>query len=131
MLNPSTADHKIDDATIRRCIFFAKREECRNLTVVNLFAYRSRNPKDLEEAYDPCGTENFNYLQDEIKTHSIGDLIICAWGANKFAKKKAQFPNMGMARMYCLKMNADGSPGHPLYIPNDAPLIEYRHWWTK
>ncbi len=98
------------------------------MTVVNLFALRSSNPKDLEYADDPFGVDNYQHLDDEIRSHSINDLIICAWGANKFAKKKAQLPDMSIAQMFCLEMNRDGSPSHPLYIPNDAPLQQYRHW---
>ena len=40
MLNPSTADAKQDDPTIRRCINFAKSYGCGSLLVGNLYAFR-------------------------------------------------------------------------------------------
>lgn len=53
MLNPSTADGEADDATIRRCIYFAGREGCKNLWVVNLFAFRATDPRELLKVDDP------------------------------------------------------------------------------
>src|ERR1700733_11688299 len=38
MLNPSTADAEKDDATIRRCVGFAKSWNYERLAVVNLYA---------------------------------------------------------------------------------------------
>jgi hypothetical protein len=45
MLNPSTADVYEDDNTIRRCTTFAQREGQSAMEVVNLYAYRSTDPK--------------------------------------------------------------------------------------
>src|SRR5687768_14824465 len=47
MLNPSTADQHEDDATIRRCIGFSRSWGAGALTVVNLFAFRATQPRDL------------------------------------------------------------------------------------
>lgn len=46
-LNPSTANEKINDPTIRRCIGFAKQWEFGKLFVTNLFSFRATSPKDL------------------------------------------------------------------------------------
>lgn len=123
MLNPSTADATFDDPTIKRCIAFAKRENKTHLTVVNLFAYRATDPKVLLTVGDPHGPENAQFLAAELREHR-NDLIICAWGSNKIAKK-ADFPRY-YPKMMCLGMTADGSPRHPLYVKSDQPLITYR-----
>ena len=47
MLNPSTADEKNDDPTIRRCINFAKDFGAGGIYVVNLFPLRATNPNEL------------------------------------------------------------------------------------
>lgn len=65
MLNPSTANANVDDATIRRCIGFARAGRYRTLLVGNLYAYRSRNPKKIEHLlnFDRIGVENDLYLR--------------------------------------------------------------------
>lgn len=55
MLNPSTADHEQDDATIRKCIGFARRWGMGSIRVANLFAYRATKPDDLKRADNPIG----------------------------------------------------------------------------
>ena len=62
MLNPSTADGQKDDPTIRKCVGFASRLGAGAISVVNLFAYRATDPKNLLLAYhagrDVVGPEN-------------------------------------------------------------------------
>src|SRR5579859_5937119 len=60
-LNPSTADESTDDATIRKCVGFAKRWGFGAIEVVNLFAYagvRSTDPRSLLGVSDPVGPDN-------------------------------------------------------------------------
>ena len=57
-LNPSTADEKSDDPTIRRCLGFARSWGYGGLIVANLFAYRATAPSALREARDPIGPLN-------------------------------------------------------------------------
>jgi len=48
-LNPSTADHRNDDPTIRRCMGFARRWGYQKMVMINLFAYRTPHPAELNE----------------------------------------------------------------------------------
>lgn len=75
MLNPSTADDKIDDPTIRRCIGYAKKFGFGSMYVINLFAYRTPNKNILKEINDPIGPEN-DKIVEEIANKS--DIIILA-----------------------------------------------------
>jgi len=76
-LNPSIADHKIDSRTSKRCIRFAQDWGYEALCMVNLFAFRSQNPKNLLTAIDPIGQDNDNWI---IKLSSEADLVVAAWG---------------------------------------------------
>uniref|UniRef100_UPI00260AFB77 DUF1643 domain-containing protein n=1 Tax=uncultured Halomonas sp. TaxID=173971 RepID=UPI00260AFB77 len=58
MLNPSTADHRKDDPTIRRVIGFAKRDGFGGIIVLNAYAFRATNPRNMLAASDPVGPLN-------------------------------------------------------------------------
>ena len=64
MLNPSTADAEVDDATIRRCLGFADAHGFGELEVVNLYAYRATDPADLKRAGYPVGPDNDAHIED-------------------------------------------------------------------
>ncbi len=131
MLNPSTADSVSDDPTIRRCISFAKREGCTELTVINKCAYRATNPKELDGLRDPCGPENVFYCVKELEKHSKGGLIIAAWGSNKWGRDLIFPAAPPLTKIYSLGENKDGTPKHPLYVKADAPLIRFPSYYEK
>ncbi len=126
MLNPSTADATKDDPTIRRCIGFAKREGCTDLTVVNLYALRATDPAELGKHADPFGPDNGRHLAEQIALHRH-EIIIAAWGANPFAYRQESTSVAKMALRtagaFCLGTTAQGHPRHPLYVKADQPLV--------
>jgi len=122
MLNPSTADAEKDDATIRRCLAFAKREGCTSLTVVNLFAWRATDPKELSENMaNAVGPENDRYIQEQVSKHGTG-WIVASWGAHPLAKDRAKRVIHLLGDVWCLGTTKDGSPKHPLYLSDKSPL---------
>lgn len=117
MLNPSTADEQVSDPTVSRCIVKAQRLGFGGLRVVNLFAYRSTDPKQLHHAHDPVGPGN----DDCILAAAMGSgKIICAWGAGgKYRSRDSDVYWMLRGQgyeLYCLRFS-NGSPHHPLYLP--------------
>jgi len=125
MLNPSTADANLDDPTIRRCIGFAKEWQYDQMIVVNLYALRTPNPKELWPHINPIGDENDFYLQQLASEHID---IVCAWGGNakkdRVIKVATILENSG-ANLMCLGITKDGSPRHPLYLKKDQPLLPW------
>lgn len=128
MLNPSIADASVDDPTIRRCIGFAKREGAGGIVVVNLFAYRATNPKDLGNRESIVGEDNESAIREALAM-AVKDkrTVICAWGANKHAKKQApKVKNIAKecgAELVCLGLTSNGSPRHPLYVAGNTSLV--------
>lgn len=133
MLNPSVADANIDDPTIRRCVGFARRDGYGGITVINLFAYRATDPKELENAargIDIEGLRNAFYhgyfLGDAKLTSSP---IVCAWGANKAVGNSGNtfidYARSKEVELVCLGQTKSGAPKHPLYISADQPLVSF------
>lgn len=125
MLNPSTADAEQDDATIRRCRGFALREGFGGLVVVNLFAFRATDPKDLRSASDPVGPANDRYIIEA--TRDVDVRVIAAWGVNGgLLDRDNAVQRMTGPDLMCLGRTSRGAPRHPLYVKATQPLEPYQ-----
>ncbi len=126
MLNPSTADASIDDPTIRRCKGFAKDWGYGALTVINLYAFRATDPKELWKASDPVGHNNDKWIEYICANYPGEITFVCAWGANAKPDRVKQFVDLvakhPKVKLMCLGTTKAGAPKHPLYIKADQPL---------
>jgi hypothetical protein len=131
MLNPSTADATKDDATIRKCIGFAKRWGYGGIEIANIFALRSRHPSDLLHAVDPVGPRNDAVL--ELLPVRVGNdgHVICAWG--QWGEHYQLRPRVAAVRellraadLVCLGLTGDGQPRHPLMLPYETDWRPYQ-----
>jgi hypothetical protein len=130
MLNPSTADAEIDDPTIRKCVGFARRWGMGGVVVGNLFAFRATRPADMLAAADPVGPDNRAWLEEMAAgAAASGGIVVCAWGANgKHMDQDAAvlgWLEAAGVRPTALRVNKDGTPMHPLYVPYETVPSPY------
>ena len=129
MLNPSTADEFANDPTVERCVRRAKSVEFGGLVVVNAFAWRSTDPNELYKVSDPAGPENDGFIATAAK---VAGLMLCGWGTH--VERVLPGRTAAVLRIisdaggtpHALKINADGSPQHPLYVGYDVQPVPYR-----
>ncbi|GAS94388.1 uncharacterized protein RMCC_1354 [Mycolicibacterium canariasense] len=120
MLNPSTADASTDDPTIRRCIAFAKAWGFGGITVINLYALRATDPKQLWQHPDPIGPENDAEIAKVAADHRM--LIVIAWGSNATPGRAADVMRiLANSHVVALGWTKSGQPRHPLYVRADTP----------
>jgi hypothetical protein len=131
MFNPSTADAQQDDPTIRKCMGFAKQWGYPGITVVNLFAMRSSDPREISKVpfNSAVGAENDEAILTACCTASE---LVCAWGCGQHMRKRLDradsvlrmirrtFP---MLPITCLGRGADGQPRHPLMLAYSTPRV--------
>lgn len=129
MLNPSTADAAHDDPTVRRIVGFARRWGFAKVEVVNLFAFRATDPKNLwlnlRAGVDVVGPRN----DEAIESAACGaDEVVVAWGKGSWLAASRVAAVVDLLRrcrgtdIRCLALNGDGSPKHPLYVAADVKL---------
>lgn len=133
MLNPSTADHTVDDPTWKKCVGFASRWGCGQVTAVNLFGFRATDPSELRKVEDPEGMrENLRFVATEAaqvfwNDNGVRGHLIAAWGT-KGAYLDQDISVMRRLKILgqrdlpweCLGVTKDGHPKHPLYVSYDA-----------
>lgn len=127
MLNPSTADAEQDDATIRKVVGFSRRWGYAQARVVNLYALRATDCRELKRHVSPFGELNKDYLEAALLEC---DRVVVGWG------RGSKLPDREMAdymsrlaqrqQMWCLGVCADGQPVHPLMISYDRELIRWK-----
>jgi hypothetical protein len=129
MVNPSTADGTLDDATIRKIQGFGRVNEWGHLIVGNLFAYRATDVRELGKVDDPIGPENDAHL---FRIACLVDRIIVAWGPVSKQPKahRARWQKVmrifGGASTFSIGPPAKcGHPKHPLMLPYSSPILPW------
>jgi hypothetical protein len=127
MLNPSTADARTDDPTIKKCMKFARRWGFGGIAVRNLFSFLATDPDDLLPCPDPVGCEGTAAILDLV---GVCPRIIVAWGAihpQHHCRARAVFDELRRQRVipFCLGKTAGGWPRHPLFVRDDTNPVPY------
>lgn len=149
MFNPSTADALEDDPTIRRCRGFSERWGLGALEVVNLFAWRATDPKEIARMApdrwslaphlawrQAIGPENDRAWREALDDRP--ELVVVAWGAFPLARDAVArhlVPDREIGpglvqgtgllhgrELRAVHVTSAGDPGHPLYVPNGPAL---------
>lgn len=133
-LNPSTADEKVDDPTIRRCVGFASstakqfKHRFGGLVMLNLFALRSRDPRLLLSTKNPEGFPGNSILRLMVQ-HPGSHKIVAAWGVRgHFHNRDQNVRRILYAAgkiLYTFGLTKDKHPKHPLYLPSSTTLKEW------
>jgi hypothetical protein len=113
-LNPSTADEANLDQTLATVCRYSRNWGFSDLVMLNLFAFRATDPRDLKRATDPIGPDNNEHLLAE-----VGDVdrVIACWGDHgRFLGRDRQVLDLLKVSFECLLRNRTGAPHHPLYL---------------
>jgi hypothetical protein len=134
-LNPSIADHRQDDPTIRRCVGFAKGFGYGGFEMLNVFGFRSTDPAGLETAKDPVGPLNITAILSAAQRCGV---CIVGWGAlyrrwrTVLDFDRRTLAMLGMVlnsgfhpQVYCLGVTKEGFPRHPLFVKASTQLQVY------
>lgn len=124
-MNPSTATEHVDDPTIRKECTYARSWGYGALVKCNVMDYRQTNPKLLLQA--DVTPQTANNLQVIAQQLTQVELVVCAWGRlpdklQPYAQKVINILKNHPEPVYCLGVNQDGSPRHPLYLKASEPL---------
>jgi hypothetical protein len=123
-LNPSTADETDDDPTIRKCKAFARQFGYTSLCMTNLFAWRDTDPAKMKKAEEPIGPDNDTHL---LHCAAHAGMILAAWGKHGAHRDRAAavVKLLAQSSLHALRLNNDGSPEHPLYIPYTVQPVPF------
>jgi len=122
-LNPSKAGELHDDPTTIRSIVRANGTGFGGLFMANLYAYVSTVPEFLLGDGDFVGELTDYYLKQMI---ALSGRQLCGWGSFPPVIKRAPIVLAMIKEPYCLGINADGQPQHPLYVSYGTQMVEYR-----
>ena len=91
--------------------------------MVNAYAHRSTDPKKLREVEDPVGPENDRYRLRRARRCE-------SWAGGKHAAPRDRGVRMAELlsgyQLYCMGVNRDCSPVHPLYVASAMRPVRWR-----
>jgi len=104
---------------------FARAWNFGSMEVVNLFAYRATDYRELFKVNDPIGEENNRFLMQAVERCST---VVLGWGAKgPLLGRDRQVISLfaGLKDAYCLGITKVGQPRHPLYVKGDTSLVPF------
>ncbi len=129
LLNPSVADAEKDDPTNRRGMGFARSWSLGACVFVNLFAFRTPDPKVMRAEAEPVGPDNDLHIVEQAQ---LADKVVIAWavGGQHLGRDLAvmrMLRNNGFNDLWRLgKPTRGGHPRYPLYLRADTELVKHR-----
>lgn len=127
-LNPSTADERRLDPTLRRVIRFSAEWGFGSFVMLNLFALRATDPIVMKATFDPVGDENDHHICEQARA-SVK--IVAAWGTHGGWLGRDSHV-MGLlhaihctSKVMCLGKTQQGFPKHPLYVPSITSPVPF------
>jgi len=118
MPNPSIGDEKILEATTAGCMKRAKDWGYAGMVVLNLFALIATDPDELKRTPNAVGEFNDSFIR-AVANRAVEDTTyIVAWGnqGKHLDRDKEVTLLLSDKDFYCLGVNKDGSPRHPLHM---------------
>lgn len=129
MLNPSTADAFRLDPTLTRCRSFATAADAGGMVILNAFALRATDPRELARHPHPVGPDNDQVIRAVLAT-APGPVVL-GWGSHTFLRRTGRDRHVvdliraaGLTAT-ALGVTKDGYPRHPLYLPASARPAPY------
>lgn len=132
LLNPSKATHEMDDPTMVKCFGYGERWGFGVVVLVNAFAWRATDPKELKAAVmhgaDPVGPANDFVLRTVVQVTPRPEFIVCGWGQHaRLETRSGEMRSWQMRKVLkaagadtrVLKLAKNGEPYHPLYLKNE------------
>lgn len=150
MLNPSKADGRRDDPTVKSCVRIADYNGYGHIIVGNLFSLRSTDWKVVRDhARDPKPGEwpgNSPEVSDEwlrrilrtpakhLNRSYVRADVCVAWGAHvldipgsasRIRRVMRLVREAGHAKPFCVSTTESDNPGHPLFLSRTTPLAPW------
>lgn len=133
MLNPSKADMLITDRTVMNVSNYLVQNGYGSLTVVNLFSYRTTDPKYLNQRDEIREALNDEYLS---QAFADSDVIIVAWvrDKDKYVNRKRETEKLLIDYSEKIKCFEDGKGKklrHPRDLGSDWKLVDYEFMYIN
>ena len=126
-LNPRSVDKDGGNRrpTLRKVEHWARTWGYDGVLIVNLFAYRATDPKELRTAtIDIVGTQNDETLRWATERSGV---TLAAWGAGGRLHGRGREVSPILIDPICVGYTKHGEPRHPLYVRTDVERTRYAH----
>jgi hypothetical protein len=121
-LNPSTATEIKNDPTVNRCMNYANDWGYGGIIMLNIFAYRATDPKEMKAVEEPVGKHTDFWLQVMAQEAA---LTLACWGTHGEHLARGKQVLALVDNLKCLGTTKHGHPKHPLYLKKDLKPLPF------
>ncbi len=122
-LNPSTATERANDNTVTRCVNWTREWGYSGMTMLNLYAYRATDPKDMIAAGYPVGEETDRIIRRVCL--KAAKVILCYGNHGQGERVMDLFRILDGIQCHAMRITKAGRPEHPLYLKGSTVPVPY------